>query len=99
MDITLNRKEIKALGGPSGPPGPVRRWAAFAAGIFLIWLFMFVIAPWLQRSPAIKPLADFVNESGINASALYYTGVEEVGDADMNIRSTMTYMPRGNQKD
>ena len=56
---------------------------------------MFVIAPAIEKSPAVKPLADFIEESGIDASALYYTEVEEASIAELNMRHTMEFMPKG----
>ncbi len=82
--------------GPDGrqrPSGIFRKWAALLFGVFLIWLFMFVIAPWIQKSPSVKPLADFIEESGIDASALFYTEVEEASDAELYMRSTLEYGP------
>ncbi|HAK61129.1 MAG TPA: hypothetical protein DCO77_12250 [Nitrospiraceae bacterium] len=84
--------------GPDGrqrPSGMLRRWSTLLFGIVLVWLFMFVIAPWIQKSPSVKPLADFIEESGIDASALFYTEVEEASDAELYMRSTLKYGPEG----
>ena len=48
--------------------------------------------------PGIKPVADFVDDSGINAAAYYYTGVEEVADSVVSIRHSLEYPPEGQQK-
>jgi hypothetical protein len=56
---------------------------------------MFVIAPWIETFPMVKPLTEFIEESGIDASALYYTEVEEASEAELNMRSTMEYLPKG----
>lgn len=73
--------------------GPFRKWSAFLLSMALVWLFILVIAPWVQKSPSIQPLAQFIEESGIDASALYYTEVEEASIAELNMRSTMEYRP------
>lgn len=93
MNLTEPHDIALAPDRPRGLSGAVRRWAAFFFGLFIIWLFMFVLAPWLQQSPAVKPLALFIAERGIDASALYYTEVEEASLAETQMRSTMMYMP------
>lgn len=95
MNITVNHKVSAVPDGRYGPSGAIRRWAAFFAGLFFIWLFMFVLAPWLQGSPAVRPLARFIAERGIDASALYYTEVEEASLAETHMRNTILYMPKG----
>ena len=89
----------QAVGRPmrvSLRPGEiVKRWVSLFLGIGVILTFAFGIAPWLEQRPAIKPMVEFVEESGIDASALYYTEVEESGDAEMHMRSTMAYPPKG----
>jgi len=62
----------------------------------LIWLFMFQIAPRLAETRAIKPLTQFINERNIDATALYYTEIEEFSEAEINMRNTMTYPPKSN---
>ncbi|MFH1914290.1 MAG: hypothetical protein ABIK45_08465 [Pseudomonadota bacterium] len=73
-----------------------RRLAALALIAALVWGFMFVAGPKLASSvPALGSLAAFVNESGIETGAYYYTSVEIVGHADHNARSTIEYRPHG----
>ncbi len=55
---------------------------------------IYVIGPWLDSLDAIKPLADFIEEQNINANAYYYTEVAEFSDAELNMKNTMTYMPK-----
>jgi hypothetical protein len=81
--------------GPAGSYGRLNRWLLCLLGFFTIWVFMFVVGPFLAKSSWIKPLADFIEESGIDAGAIYYTEVEEVGEAEMNMRGTFKYTPRG----
>lgn len=95
MELTASKK-IKRLGGGLHSPSPaVRKWMTLLASFFIVWIFMFVIAPWVQTSPAIKPLATFIEETGIDASALFYTEVEEASEAELNMRTTMEYLPAG----
>lgn len=82
-------------GGLGDLPGALRKWAALAFGLALVWAFMFVIAPQLQKNELVRPLAEYVRESGIEASALYYTGVQETGEAEAYLRDAFRYGPVG----
>ncbi len=95
MNTAVNHKYGSTLDGQRRPSSLISRWGRLLLGFFLVWLFMFVIAPVIGKSPAVKPLADFIEERGIDASALYYTEVEEASVAELNMRHTMEYMPKG----
>jgi hypothetical protein len=73
----------------------LRRWAALFLLLLLVWTFMFVIAPIAQELPMVRPVAAYVEESGINASALYYTGVEEAAEAERYFYHSRAYAPSG----
>ncbi len=89
---TVDHKITEETAGRQRPAGPLRRWGAFAGWVFLIWFFIFAAAPWLIRQvPAIKVLANYIEESGIDAGAIYYTEVEEVGEADLAVRNTFRF--------
>jgi hypothetical protein len=87
--ITDSAGLIQTSSGGGKFPALLLRWAALFLGVALILGFVFGLAPWLQTFELISPLTDYVRESGIEAGALYYTEVEEVGDALVNIRSSL----------
>lgn len=95
MEIAITHKIEKVGYGRQRPSNKGRKWLALSAWLFLIWVFMFILAPWMQKSQAVKPLADFIEEREIDASALYYTEVEEASVAELNIRSGIEYRPVG----
>lgn len=69
-----------------------RGWLKLIMWSSLVWLFVFVFAPWLQgKSASLGTMAEYVRKSGIDASAIYYTEVEEVADADLMIRDTFRF--------
>lgn len=69
------------------------RWSAFLGGLGLMWAFMFVIAPWGMRFEPVRTLTAYIEETGINASALYWSEVESTADAEHGARATVTYPP------
>jgi hypothetical protein len=95
MEIAVSRKIERKLDGHHSPSNSILRWIALLLCFSLVWVFMFVIAPWIETFPMVKPLTEFIEESGIDASALYYTEVEEASEAELNMRSTMEYLPKG----
>ena len=47
--------------------------------------------------PMIKPVADFIDESGINANGYYYTDVAEFSDAEMYMKNAMGFAPHSHK--
>ena len=69
----------------------MKRWMRLAAGVATIWLLVFVLAPWLQRWGPVGRFHAHVERSGIDATALFYTEIEEFATADVVIRDIMKY--------
>ncbi len=89
MDVAASAK------GKTAPTIVVRRWLMFLGCIAAVWVFMFVLAPAAQRVPHVGSLAASIEQTGINASALYYTGVEETAEAGMYLHNAEEYNPSG----
>ena len=62
--------------------------------VLVIIIFLFVIGPWVEKLPVFQPLADFIDERGIEANMYFYTEVEEFSEAEINMNNTMQYPPR-----
>ena len=60
----------------------------------LVLIFMFVVGPWIEKVPMVKPLVTFIEERDIDAGALYYTEIEEFSEADINMTNSMKYPPK-----
>lgn len=60
-------------------------------GLLLIFLFVFWIAPSMQRLPYVEEVHACVRENNIDATALIYSDIDEFGDADVSIRDSMKY--------
>ncbi len=71
----------------------LKRWAAFLFCIALILGFIFILGPLMDRLPFVQPLISFIEEQEIDATALYYTEIEEFSEAEINMKSTMDYQP------
>lgn len=93
MNIALSKKLIRTPDGQRCPSGRIFRWLGLLFGFFLVWVFMFIIAPWIERAPAVRPLTRFIEDTGIDAGALYYTEIDETADAEMYLHDAYTYAP------
>jgi len=62
--------------------------------IAAILVFMLVIGPKLEQIPALKPIAEFIEERDIDANMYFYTEVEEFSEASINMDNSMMYPPR-----
>ncbi len=83
-------------------PSPVRnrgrrdlhRWTSFLSGIFLIFIFVSVIAPWILELPYMKPVNNLIQERGIEANLYDYTEVELFEDAEFYMRHALEDSPK-----
>ena len=89
--MTLPYTMAKKVEGQPRPSGVVKRWMHLALWLLLLWAFIFVVGPIAQKIPAVGILANYIKESGIDAGAIYYTEVDEVGESDQAIRNTLRF--------
>jgi hypothetical protein len=66
---------------------PMRAWVELVSILALLWVVMFVAIPAAQRLPYMAPTVGALLDSGIEVSALYYTGVEKVSEAEAAVRA------------
>ncbi len=86
-------------GGRFALPPRLKAWCKLGGWVLALWFFAYVFAPWLQsQSTSVRTLSDYISSSGIDAGAIYYTEVEEVGDADLMIRDTFRFFLPQNQQ-
>lgn len=56
----------------------LRSWSVLAGGFFCVWMFAFVVGPWVQNNiPAFRKIVDVIEEREIDAGAYFYTGNKE----------------------
>ena len=71
----------------------MRRWTALFLCLMMVWMLMFVMGPALRRLAQVSQITTYIEETGINASALYYTGLDETAEAEMYLYNSDTYAP------
>ena len=62
--------------------------------IALVLGFILFFAPFLDRVPSIQPLIQFIDERDIDATALFYTEIEEFSDAAIYMNNTLMFSPQ-----
>jgi hypothetical protein len=65
---------------------PLRAWLGLAFGLGLLWAATYIVLPWGQTLPYIKPIMQAIEESNIDAGAYWYTQSEETALAQMYVR-------------
>jgi len=73
----------------------IGRWVKLAVGLLILWVFVFQIAPRLQRLAPLRRFYEHVRASDIDAGALYYTDVEEFAAAETHVRNSLRYPTAG----
>lgn len=76
---------------PSVPPSPTTRWLRFFGGLTAILLFAFVGVPGLQRWGPVAEVQQVIRNSGIDATALFYTDIDASNDGESSIRNAIRY--------
>jgi hypothetical protein len=63
-----------------------RAWLKLALGLALIWVMAFVLLPWGQGLPHIRPIMTIITDANIDAGAYWYTQSEETARSQMYVR-------------
>jgi hypothetical protein len=66
-------------------------WLMLIAWIAAIALFMLDIGPALLQRSALQPMAEMIEERGIEANMYFYTEVEVFYEANVNMDNTWAY--------
>lgn len=89
MSVFLN-----TAGGLKSPPASKRRkWLSLMLGVLLIWAFVFVVAPLIDRVPAVGQAHETIKDEKIEAGAFWYADVEKVGEAATFMRNARDFSP------
>lgn len=64
----------------------LRAWLGLGLGLGLMWLMAYVILPWGQTLPHIRPIMENITAADIDAGTYWYTQSEETARAQMFVR-------------
>lgn len=78
--------------GGGGNPG-LKPWLKLVLGLVLVVLFMYVMGPFKEIFPGMGTMSRFVEERDIKATALYYTDIDQFGEATASLRDSRDYSP------
>jgi hypothetical protein len=71
-------------------------WLRLLLGVLAIIIFMFIIAPAGLKIPGLESMSALIAEKNLRATALYYTDIDEFGEAAVTLRNNQEYTPKGN---
>ena len=74
----------------------LRRWARFAAGLAAILVFAFAVVPAVQRLAPLREAYDAIHNSGIDATALFYSESDISSEAESSLRNAQRF-PAGSR--
>ena len=72
----------------------IRAWLQLSAWLAAIAVFMFIVGPALLQHSAMQPMAQLIEERGIEANMYFYTEVEAFYEANVNMDNTWAYPHR-----
>lgn len=89
----MNKDRQHPSRASADPPGGSYAWLKLLVGLALVIFFMFVIAPLGDHVPGFHSMFQFIEEKNLKATALYYTDIDEFGEAAVSIRNSLEYPP------
>jgi len=85
----------KWLARAADPATPrYRGWLQLCAWIAAIAVFVLIVGPSLLQHSALKPMAEMIEERGIEANMYFYTEVDAFYEANVNMDNTWAYPHR-----
>ena len=91
MTKPLSSTDANPPGPPTGGPGALRRWGLLLVWLAGVWIFVQVVAPQANRIESVRVITDYIRANDIDATAYYYTEIEESGMAEQGLRNALTY--------
>ncbi len=70
----------------------LKGWIAFLVSIFLLWGFVFYLAPWIRDSiPIMKELTRVAEERDIDTTAFFYAENKEFYEGERYLRESLDF--------
>ncbi len=80
-DPTMNAKKQSSR---------LRAWGLLVFGFFCVWLFAFIVGPWLQNKiPTFQQIIQVIEERDIDSGAYFYTGIDASYDGEQYILESL----------
>ncbi|SMP50055.1 hypothetical protein [Desulfonatronum lacustre] len=69
--------------------GKLKGWIGLAVGVILVWVMAYVVLPWGQTLPHIRPVMEAIADSNVDTGTYWYSQCENTALAQMHIRNTL----------
>lgn len=69
--------------------GKLRGWFGLSFGLVLVWVMAYVVLPWGQTLPHVRPVMRAIAESNVDTGTYWYSQCENTAVAQMHIRNTL----------
>lgn len=73
------------------PASRFKGWLLLCLWVAAVAVFMLGVGPALLQRSALRPMAELIDERGIEANMYFYTEVELFYDANVNMDNTWAY--------
>lgn len=75
----------------SGKNGSLRGWFGLAAGLAVVWMMAYVVLPWGQTLPYIRPVMEAIVDSNVDSGTYWYSQCEDTAVAQMYVQNAIRY--------
>lgn len=73
----------------SGRKGSLRGWVGLAAGLAVVWVLAYVVLPWGQTLPHIRPVMEVLADSNVDSGTYWYSQCETTAVAQMYVQNAV----------
>ena len=95
MDSSVGMKNVaQTEGGRQEPPTRLKAWLKLLVALLLMGIFIFGFVPWWNQLPMVAPISNYIEDNDIQATALFYSEVEETAEAEVHIKAALKYNMR-----
>ena len=72
------------------PGSRLRAWSLLVFGFFCVWVFAFVVGPWIQdKIPTFRKIVQVIEERDIDAGAYFYSENKESYDGEQYLLESL----------
>jgi hypothetical protein len=83
------RSTNEFIGGVAKRKGTMSGWIRLVVGLGLMWSLAYVVLPWGQTLPHIRPIMEAIVESNVDSGTYWYTQSEETAVAQVYVHNAV----------
>lgn len=67
----------------------LRGWLGLVAGLAVVWVMAYVVLPWGQNLPHVRPIMQAIADSNVDTGTYWYSQCENTAVAQMYVQNAI----------